>query len=123
MRLDQWLWTVRLYRTRTLATVAIRNGWVTVNGDVVKPAREVQPGQQIQARTGDITRTYRVLGAPMTRVSAPLVAQFAEDLTPASELERRRAPAPPGVAIRPRGAGRPTKRERRTIDQVRDSEF
>jgi len=123
MRLDQWLWTVRLYRTRTLATVAIRNGWVTVNGDVVKPAREVQLGQQIQARTGDITRTYRVLGTPESRVSAPQVAQFAEDLTPASELERRREPSVLAVAVRPRGSGRPTKRDRRTIDQLRDSEL
>lgn len=114
MRLDQWLWAVRLYRTRTVATTAIRSGEVTVDGVAPKPAMEVKPGQTVAAKTGDITRTYRVIGAPKSRVGAPLVAGFAEDLTPASEFERAKQQAEqPG--FRPRGAGRPTKKDRRQI--------
>lgn len=114
MRLDQWLWAVRLYRTRTLATTAIRAGRVTVDGVAPKPALEVRPGQTVAAQTGEITRTYRVVGHPPSRVGAPLVAQFAEDLTPPSEFQRVREQAQqPG--FRPKGAGRPTKRDRRQI--------
>ena len=120
MRLDQWLWSVRLYRTRTLAIDAIKHGWVTVDGVVTKPAREVQPGQQIQARTGDITRTYRVRGHPTARVPAARVPEFAEDLTPPEALVRPRTAELTGVAVRLRGAGRPTKRDRRALERFRD---
>lgn len=120
MRLDQWLWGVRLYRTRTLAVTAVKQGWVTLDGLVPKPAREVQPGHLIQARTGEITRTYRVLDNPQTRVSASLVPQYALDLTPPEELARPKLPPLPGVAVRLRGAGRPTKRDRRVLERLRD---
>lgn len=120
MRLDQWLWAVRLYRTRTLATEAIRNGWVTQEGQATKPAKEVQPGQRIAARTGDITRTYEVVGSPPSRVAAALVPLYAIDRTPPEEYERRRQAAPDGVAVRARGAGRPTKRDRRLLERFQD---
>lgn len=120
MRLDQWLWTVRLYRTRTLAISAIKSGWVTIDGNVAKPARDVVPGQKIEARTGDIIRTYQVIGHPKARVSAALVPQFAADLTPPEALIRPRLEADTGVAVRLRGAGRPTKRDRRAMDRFRN---
>jgi ribosome-associated heat shock protein Hsp15 len=114
MRLDQWLWSVRLYRTRTLATCAVRDGQVRIEGQPVKPARTVAVGQVITAITGRITRTYRVLGFPDTRVGAPHVPEYAEDLTPPPPAtgSEARIPSP---AFRPRGFGRPTKRDRRIL--------
>lgn len=113
MRLDQWLWAVRLFKSRSLAAEAIKGGHVKVNGAAAKASHETRPGELVIARIGMITRTLRVLDAtPRSRVGARLVAQFAADLTPPEEFEKRR---PPGS--RPKGAGRPTKRERRMLDE------
>jgi ribosome-associated heat shock protein Hsp15 len=116
VRIDQWLWAVRLYKSRSLAVAAIKSGAVEVNETTPKPAREVQTGDVIRARTGDLTRVYRVLGFPAARVGAPLVPQFAEDLAPPPPPGTRPAPTEPVIGFRPRGAGRPTKRERRQIE-------
>ncbi|KAB2674248.1 MAG: RNA-binding S4 domain-containing protein [Verrucomicrobia bacterium] len=116
MRLDQWLWCVRLYKSRSIAVEAIRAGHVKIGDAETKPAREVHPGDVVHARVGDHVRVLKAIGAPRSRVSAREVPGFAEDLTPPP------VPAPPPglgepmVARRPRGAGRPTKRERRQID-------
>ena len=117
MRLDQWLWAVRLYKTRSLAVEAIKGGHVKVNEAATKPAHEMKPGELVTARIGIMTRTLRVIDAPHSRVGAKLVAQFAEDLTPPEEFEKQRAFNLHSVAARPRGAGRPTKRERRLLDE------
>ena len=116
MRLDQWLWAVRLYKTRSLAVEAIKGGHVKVNGAASKPAHDAKPGELVAARVGVITRTLRVLDAPRARVAAKLVALYAEDLTPPEEFERQRAVESRPVAPRPRGSGRPTKRERRLME-------
>jgi ribosome-associated heat shock protein Hsp15 len=122
MRLDQWLWAVRVYKSRTLAATAIKVGRVKVNGERSKPAYEPKLGDLITARVGIMTLTVRHLAAPKTRVGAKLVAGFAEDLTPPEERARRPEPnlLPPG--FRPKGAGRPTKRERRVLGQLSESE-
>lgn len=117
MRLDQWLWAVRLFKTRSQATAAIRGGHVKVGGEPVKPAREARPGDVVVALVHQMTRTVRVLGSPPSRVAAKLVPQFAEDLTPPEEYARRREVNLLPVAFRPRGAGRPTKKERRRLDE------
>lgn len=117
MRLDLWLWSVRVYRTRSLAVAAIRAGHVTVNGAVPKPAREVHPGEIVVARVGEITRTLRAKGAPKSRVGAALVPEYADDLTPPAEHNRQRERDVHQVAARPPGSGRPTKRDRRRIDE------
>ncbi|MDD5349317.1 MAG: RNA-binding S4 domain-containing protein [Chthoniobacteraceae bacterium] len=118
MRLDQWLWAVRLYKTRNLAAEAVKGGHVKVNGAAAKPAHEVKPGESVTARMGVMTRTLRVLDAPVSRVGAKLTARFAEDLTPPEEWEKQRAASHlRPLATRPRGAGRPTKRERRLLDE------
>jgi len=118
MRLDQWLWAVRLFKSRRLAVEAIRGGHVKVNGAPSKPAHDAKPGELVTAHVANMTRTLRVIGAPVSRVGAKLVAQFAEDLTPPEEFEKQRALSlrPPGS--RPRGAGRPTKQERRALDEL-----
>lgn len=119
MRLDQWLWAVRVFKTRTRSAESIRAGHVLVNGAPSKPAHDARSGEIISARCGLVTRTLRVLGAPASRVGAKLVGEFAEELTPAEELSKGRHEPnllPPG--FRPRGAGRPTKRDRRRMDQA-----
>lgn len=117
MRLDQWLWAVRVYKSRTLAADAIKGGLVKVNGERSKPAHEPKPGEIITSRVDIMTRTVRFLAAPKSRVAAKLVPEFAEDLTPPEEREKRREPnlLPPG--FRPKGSGRPTKRERRVLEE------
>lgn len=117
MRLDQWLWAIRIYKTRSIAAEAIRGGHVKIGGEATKPAHEVRPGEVVVALVNQTTRTVRVLGAPPSRVGAKLVAQFAEDLTPPEEYARRREAnlLPPG--FRDKGSGRPTKRDRRRLDE------
>src|SRR5688572_7859657 len=109
MRLDQWLWAVRVYKTRSVAAEAIKAAHVTVNGQPSKPAHTVRAGEMIVARVGEITRTLKVIAAPPSRVGAKLVAGFAEDLTPPEEYEKRREPNYIPAILRPKGAGRPTK--------------
>ncbi len=116
MRLDQWLWAVRVYKTRSLAAAAIKAGHVTVNGQPAKPAKEVRAGELIVAKIGDLTRTVRILDAPASRVGAKLVAQYAEDLTPPEEYTKRREPSFLSPIFRLPGTGRPTKRDRRRLD-------
>ena len=118
MRLDLWLWAVRVFKTRVLASAAIKAGQVKVNGLPAKQARAVHPGETVVARVGPLTRTVRALGAPQSRVGAKLVPQFAEDLTPPEEYAKRSDPNFIPPLRRPKGAGRPTKRERRQIDDL-----
>lgn len=120
MRLDQWLWAVRIFKTRSNAAEAIKGGHVQINGLPCKPARIVKCGETVVARVGEITRTVRVISDPPSRVGAKLVAQYAEDLTPPEEYTKRREPNFIPVLMRDRGTGRPTKRERREIDEQFD---
>ncbi len=117
MRLDQWLWAVRVFKTRANSADLIKGGHVEVNGQPCKPAREMKPGDLIVAKVGQLTRTLRFLAEPPSRVAAKLVAQFAEDLTPPEEYQKGRDPHFFPVKQRARGSGRPTKKERRELDE------
>ena len=117
MRLDQWLWAVRLFKSRALAAAAIRGGHAKVNGAATKAAREVRAGEIVTVRIGVCTRTLRVLSAPPSRVGAKLVGQFAEELTPPEEFEKQRTVRAHPLGVRAKGAGRPTKRERREMEE------
>ena len=117
MRLDLWLWAVRLFKTRRLATEAIKAGHVRINGELTKPARDVRPGETVTVRVGIMTRTLKVIDSPKSRVGAKLVAQYAEDLTPPEEYAKPRESLFQGEGARARGAGRPTKRERRLLEK------
>ena len=117
-RLDKFLWAIRLYKTRTLATEAIRAGHVTIQGQHPKPAHEVKVGE-IYAITQDIiTRTIKVLALLDRRVGAKLVPNYIEDLTPASEYLKQIQAREQAPLKRPPGAGRPTKRDRREIGKL-----
>lgn len=117
VRIDKWLWSVRVYKTRTVAAEACRGGHVKIGGDAVKASREVHVGETIEARAGVVNRKVKVLGLLDKRVGAAAVKAFAEDLTPAEEYQKAREAAMQPVFSRPRGAGRPTKKDRRDIDK------
>jgi ribosome-associated heat shock protein Hsp15 len=116
-RVDKWLWGVRIFRTRSLATDACRAGSVTVNGQPAKPARGLHVGEIVVVQLGLIRRTLKVLGVPPARVGAPLVATYCEDQTPPAEYARARAQRVQQFLARARGSGRPTKRDRRLLDR------
>jgi ribosome-associated heat shock protein Hsp15 len=113
--MDKWLWSVRLYKTRSLAAEACASGKVQIKGQPVKPARSVHVGEVITAVTGELTRTVKVLDLLDRRVGAKLVPQYLEDLTPASEYEKPREKSFAPIGHRPKGTGRPTKRDRRIL--------
>jgi len=116
-RLDKWLWAVRVFKTRPLATEACRRGTVAINGLVAKPARPVHAGEIVVVTQPVLTRTLRVVGVPSSRVGAKLLGGFILELTPPEEFEKQRERGLQQVLSRPKGSGRPTKRERRSIDR------
>jgi ribosome-associated heat shock protein Hsp15 len=118
VRIDKWLWAARIYKTRSLAAAACREGRVTIAGQPAKPSREVRINDLIEAKKDGITRTIKVLGLLEQRVGAQAAKEFAEDLTPASELQKRNEPALQPLFVRPRGTGRPTKKDRRALDEA-----
>jgi ribosome-associated heat shock protein Hsp15 len=122
VRIDKWLWAVRIYKTRSDAADACRLGRVTIGGQPVKPARDVRIGELILAKTGEIQRQLKVTAIIERRVSAALAKSCVEDLTPASELAKRPAPDFTPIALRPKGTGRPTKKDRRDLSKLFGSE-
>lgn len=116
-RLDRWLWAVRVFKTRPLATDACRRGQVKVNDLPAKPARDLRAGDTVSIRLDGFTLTLRVTGWPRSRLGAKAVVGFCEDLTPASEREKPRELHWQRVLHEP-GSGRPTKRDRRMIDRL-----
>jgi ribosome-associated heat shock protein Hsp15 len=117
-RLDKWLWCVRLYKTRSLATNACRAGSVVVNNQTAKPARDVRVGETVVVQQGLVTRTLRVLDVPRSRLGPKLVPGFCTDLTPPAEFEKAREQRVQHILARERGSGRPTKRDRRALDRL-----
>lgn len=115
-RLDKWLWAVRLFKTRTLAMAACKAGAVTVNDLPAKPSREVRPGERVAVRQGVVHRSLVVVGAPRGRVAAKQVPAYCEDRTPPEEFEKARTQRVQHLLERDKGSGRPTKRDRRLID-------
>jgi len=125
VRLDKWLWAARVFKTRALATDACRQGRVTIAGQPAKPARDVKIGDILVVKKYEVTCTFKVLQLLDRRVGAPVAAQYVEDLTPPAEYEKPRQPDFRPLFVRPPGAGRPTKKERRALDSLfpEDSEF
>ena len=123
IRIDKYLWAIRVYKTRTDATEACKGSKVTVNGADVKPSREVKTGDRIEVRKGPVLYSYKVLAPLEKRVGAKDVPGYAENLTPQSELDKLHAPVETFFIRRDRGAGRPTKKERRDMDSLYDSFF
>jgi len=112
VRIDSWLWAVRVFKTRSAATTACRAGHVRLNGEKVKAAQTVKIGDELRIRISGFDRVLVVRHTLVKRVGAPVAALAAEDRTP------QRDPVA-AAGTRDRGAGRPTKRERRDIDRLR----
>ena len=117
VRIDKWLWAVRLFKTRSLAAEACRGGKVKVNEAPAKAARDVRIGDLLDVQTVEFRRKVRVVGLVDKRVGAAVVPQFMEDLTPPEEFTRKSDPNFRPVSLRPKGSGRPTKKERRQLDE------
>jgi ribosome-associated heat shock protein Hsp15 len=123
VRLDKWLWSVRIFKSRTLATDACKMGRVKVNGLIAKPADSVIRGNLLNVRKEGYSLTFKVVDLIDKRVSAPLAAPCYENLTPPEEMNKHNAWFEGHtVEIRARGAGRPTKKERREIDTFKDGD-
>lgn len=115
-RLDKWLWAARIYKTRTLAADACKNGRVTINGAQAKPSRTVKAGDEIGVRKSPITYTFRVRQAIEKRVGAKLLTEVFENITPPEQYELLEMSHISGFIDRARGTGRPTKKDRRALD-------
>ncbi|MCR5571198.1 MAG: RNA-binding S4 domain-containing protein [Bacteroidales bacterium] len=120
IRIDKYIWAIRCFKTRSEATEACKGNKVQIGGQPVKPSREVKIGDIIQVRKGPVQYTYKVLQLVENRMGAQLVPDFAENLTPESELARLKAPVETFFVRRERGTGRPTKKERRELDALWD---
>ena len=118
VRLDKYLWSIRVYKTRSEATAACNGGKVRLNGGDVKPSKAVKVGDEIVVRKGPVTYTFKVLQLIDKRQGAKLVPQYAENLTPAEELDKLHAPVETFFLKRDRGAGRPTKKDIRQMDDL-----
>jgi len=118
VRIDKWLWAVRLYKSRSLATEACDAGHVKIGGNSVKPSRERRDGQEITALAGRVRHTVKVLALLDQRVGAKLVGQFLEDLTPPAEYAQASEEALQSLIHFPTGFGRPTKKQRRQLEKL-----
>ncbi len=116
MRVDKYLWCIRYYKTRSIATTACKKGHVKVNGDTVKPSREVYPQDHIELRKDQINYQLKVNDIPESRVGAKLVDIYRTDTTPKEQFEARELLKYSKDYYRKKGTGRPTKKDRRDID-------
>ncbi|MBO0324282.1 RNA-binding S4 domain-containing protein [Muricauda sp. CAU 1633] len=120
MRIDKYLWCIRYYKTRNVASTAVKKGQVKVNGSVVKPSREVYPMDKVVLRKNQIDYELTVLDIPESRVGAKLVDIYRKDTTPKEAFEHNELVQFAKTHYRKKGLGRPTKKDRRDIDDYLD---
>ena len=120
-RIDKWLWAARVYKTRTLASDACKNGRITINGALAKPSRTVKVGDQVGVKKSPITYTFRVLQPIEKRVGAKLLPEVFENITLPEQYELLEMNRISGFVDRARGTGRPTKKDRRALDDFADT--
>jgi ribosome-associated heat shock protein Hsp15 len=123
MRVDKFLWCIRAYKTRSVAADHCRSEKIQVNGELVKASRELKPNDVITVRKGPISFRFQVLGFPVSRVGAKLVLHYAKDVTTEEELLKLERIRLQQSFDRPRGLGRPTKKDRRILDEFMDGDF
>ncbi len=117
MRIDKYLWCVRYFKTRNIASTACKKGHVAINGDQVKPSREVYPTDVVTVRKDQIDYKLRVLDIPASRVGAKLVDIYRKDITPEEAFENQELLKLAKDHYRKKGMGRPTKKDRRDLDE------
>lgn len=120
VRIDKYLWSIRVFKTRSEAADACKSGKVAVNNQEAKSSRDIKQGDKITVRKGAVRYEYLVVCPIDKRQGAALVPQYATNITPQSELDKLCAPTETVFLKRDRGAGRPTKKERRDIDRLMD---
>lgn len=116
-RIDKWLWAARIFKTRSIAVDAIKNGRVTIQGGNVKPSRMVKEGEVVSVRKPPITYSFKILKTIEQRVGAKLLPDIYENVTPPDQYELLEMNRISGFVDRQRGTGRPTKKERRALDE------
>lgn len=116
VRIDKWLWAVRIFKTRSIASEACKKGKISINDIVVKPSREVKIGDVIHVKNPPVIYHYKVLALTEKRMGAKLVPDFMEDITPSENLEILEIQKHMKWSNRERGTGRPTKKDRRDLD-------
>lgn len=121
VRIDKWLWAVRIFKTRTAASEACKKGRVMIGNVAVKPSRNIRVGETIGVKKPPITFSFKVLELSDKRMGAAKVPQFMENVTPPDQYELLELNKISGFVDRQRGAGRPTKKERRDLEQFTDS--
>lgn len=121
VRVDKWLWAVRIFKTRTIAAEACKKGRVMIDGVAIKPSRNVRVGDIIEVKKPPITFSFKVLALADKRMGAKLVPGFMENVTTPDQYELMELNKLSGYIDRQRGTGRPTKKERRDLEQFTDS--
>lgn len=121
VRVDKWLWAMRVFKTRTVATEACKKGRVYVGDTVIKPSRTIKVGDVVKVRKPPVTYSFRVLALTQNRLGAKLVPDYMENITPKSELDLLDVVRISGFIDRRKGLGRPTKREGRELAEFTDS--
>lgn len=122
MRVDKFLWCVRYFKTRSISTNACKKGQVKVNDSIIKPSRDVYPTDKITVRKNQISYVIEVLDLPESRLGAKLVGMYVKDCTPKENLEKLDLLKYSKDYYRKKGAGRPTKKDRRSIDEVYEND-
>jgi ribosome-associated heat shock protein Hsp15 len=120
MRIDKFLWALRYFKTRSIATEAVKKDKAKINNLVAKPSKEIFAGDHIIVRIDQVDYELEVLGIPESRVSAKLVDQFRKDVTPAEALAHKKQVEAAQKHYRQKGLGRPTKKERRSLESYKD---
>lgn len=123
VRIDKFLWAVRLFRTRTLAANACKIGRILINNNNIKPSAKLDGDEILTVRKPPVTYTYRIKNLTGNRIGAKLVSNYLEDITPEEEKLKLDLSQPAPVSHRKKGTGRPTKKERRIIDRWKDVFF
>jgi ribosome-associated heat shock protein Hsp15 len=118
-RIDKYLWLVRIFKTRSLATLACNGGKVKLNGSNTKPSKDLKPGDKIEFKRSVVQHTIEVVAFPKSRISAKDILLYYTDLTPPTELIKLQDMKFSRVEKRDQGAGRPTKKQRRDIDKLK----
>lgn len=122
-RIDKWLWAARIFKTRTIAAEACKKGRISINGTQVKPARMVKEGETIQVKKPPITYSFKVLQAIEKRIGAKLVPEVLENVTTPDQYELLEMNKISGFVGRARGTGRPTKKDRRSMEEFITPEY
>lgn len=122
-RIDKWLWAMRVFKTRTIASEACKKGRVSIGGAIVKPSRTIKPGDIIDVRKPPVTYSFKVLALTENRLGAKLVPEYLENVTPQSQYDILEMTKISGFVDRRKGLGRPTKRDSRDLSRFKEDNY